>query len=144
MKKRYLILLSICFFFYSCSFSSNRLFIIQLYDENNKLIDDESKLKEFNVSFFDNSNDKIYEEFDVSLLKITEDGKDHFEYHLSFHIGHGLEHQVVSRTKKFEDATKHMGIRVEDKNGRYASEEIKLSSENEGGISSLVVKLKRK
>ena len=90
MKKRYLILLSICFFFYSCSFSSNRLFIIQLYDENNKLIDDENKLKEFNVSFFDNSNDKIYEEFDVSLLKIAEDGKDHFEYHLSFHIGHGL------------------------------------------------------
>ena len=147
MRKRYLILLSICFFFYSCSFSSNRLFIIQLYDENNKLIDDENKLKEFNVSFFDNSNTKTYLGVDIRLPKIVRDDKEMYEWQVNINIGHGnQEYQAVNFINRFSDASEYMGIKIEDKKGRYKPVTIyPLSAcENAKLFDPIVIKLEKK
>ena len=118
MKKRYLLILSLCFLFYSClgGFGGGVSYVIRLYDENNKEINTENELKEFNVSFFDNSNTKAYK--DVSLKLRKSDVKCWHE--LVFFIGTGhYDYQATNFSNKFKDASEYMGIKIEDKKGRY-------------------------
>ena len=120
MKKGYLLILSLCFFFYNCVVSVHRGYSIHLYDENNILITDENKLKEFDVSFFDNSNIKAYKDVDFHLTKVGRDDEEMYEWVLHFYVGFGhQEYQARNLSNKFKDASEYMGIKIEDKKGRY-------------------------
>ena len=147
MKKRYLILLSICFFFYSCVVSVGQSYFINLYDENNILITLENDLKEFNVSFFDNSNTKTYLGVDIRLPKIVRDDKEMYEWQVNINIGHGnQEYQAVNFINRFSDASEYMGIKIENKKGRYKPVTIyPLSAcENAKLFDPIVIKLEKK
>ena len=121
MKKIYLLcFLSLCLCFFSCTFVATRDYYVHFYDENNTLITTESELKEFDVSIFDNSNIKAYKDVSVDITEIIRDDKEMYEYMIHFHLGIGnMQYQATNYDQKFKDAREYIGIKIEDKKGRY-------------------------
>ena len=148
MKKRYLLVfLGLCFFFYSCTFSAARQYSIHFYDENNALITIEDELKEFDVRVFDNSKIRAYKDVSVGIMKVSRDDKEMYECMIHFHIGIGnMQYQAVNYDQKFKDAIEYMGIKIEDKKGRYKPVTIyPLSAcSRVQGFEPIVVKLEKK
>ena len=144
MKKKCLLaFLSLCFFFYSCVLQVDTTYSIHLYNGNNVKITSESELKEFNVSFFDNSNTKTYLNVNIELAE--RNGECWYE--LDFAIGRGnQEYQGVNFWNRFKDASEYMGIKIEDKKGRYKPVTIyPLSAcSRVQGFEPIVVKLEKK
>jgi len=146
MKKRYLLILGLIpVLFFSCF---GRLvgasYFIEFYDENNTVIDEKSKLEEFDVSFFNNSKAKPYRDVEI---RMSDPENGHYQYGLRFSIGMAYhEYELKNHWNKFNDASEYMGIKIEDKKGRYKPVTIyPLSACNNkryGGI--VVVKLEKK
>ena len=144
MKKRYLLaFLTLCVFSYSCNVSVRRDYYIEIFDENNTEINTENELKEFDVIFFDNSNTKAYKGVDLMLSKSSSSCR----YTLFFQVGHGhQQYQAVNLSNRFDDASEYMGIKIEDKKGRYKPVTIyPLSACSRiQGFEPIVVKLEKK
>ena len=123
MRRRYLLILSLCFLFYSCLAGVAGVgsdYYIHFYDESNKLIIAENALKEFDIKLSDNSMTKTYRDVNFYLTKVSRDDKEMYEWHIRVDIGlANQEYQIVNLLNKFNDASEYMGIKIEDKKGRY-------------------------
>lgn len=127
-KKLLLFLISIVSFaFFSCIGvrSAHKYFNVRLYDENNKQIVDFDRMDDFNLMLIDNSKIQGYKgSVDITLVKKElKTGKDPF-YELSFFIGANGRNSVVEEyIRRFEEASKFMKIRIEDRRGEYKTQE---------------------
>ena len=142
------LLISLCLlFFSSCSgLHMIRTYNVRLYDENNKQITDSNRIKEFNVTLMDNSTTKGYE----GVVGISLQGSDNDPYYLvSFTLGDSAIKSTQNKyQKRFEDASKYMKIKVEDKKGEYKVGESSALSESKTSGKSVAsyinIKLERK
>ena len=150
MKKRYLLMSVLVYMLFSSCETQGVIasYGIQLYNENNVLIVHKNELKDFDVSFFDNSKTKPYRSVEIFIAYYgKKEGKDYYQYQLHFHMGmSAYDYVLTNYLNRFKDAREYMGIKIEDKKGRYKPVTIyPLSAcDRVQGFEPIVVKLEKK
>lgn len=134
------IMCSLCF---SCIVSVGANYYVEIYDENDKQIDDIVRLNEFNITLIDDSNSFSYTRVNINLVKGS--GKPYYEINFAnAGSGSGYDTYRINKYKKrFTEATKLMRFRIEDFRGEYKTKESEtLSSYSRELVSLSKIKIK--
>lgn len=120
----------LCFFFlvagfsllfFSCESYSVRYEVsLSIYDDNNTLIGTREELKEFSVTVMDEAKYKNY-----SPSVYIDRGYSPTYYLIHFELKKdGIKSKLDKSRNDFINAVKDVGIKIEDKKGRYKTKEI--------------------
>lgn len=122
-QKRLIFFFTISLILSSCGvITFDRLYLVKLYDENNERIMDLERLKEFKVTLEDNSTGGCDADINTDMGEEHPNGDPY--YLVSFALGGSrLESKVNKNIKQFEEASKYMKIKIEDKKGEYKTQE---------------------
>ena len=129
---------------FSCTFAMYEVYVIELYDENDKPITESTKLDELKITKIEDSKRKPYREFDIKPFNYGSEDAPNYGYKLIFYLGHSGHHCAINTvTYNFRKAKHYLGMKIEDTKEQYKPVDIYPLSNYEKG-AHIKVRLEKK